>query len=242
MRPVNLLRACAGRVGEPMPHHGLMTRKYDDVDWHDGAAMEAGQPPEQGFVHIGFYLGWVLKRGLHDPAAIPAEHVAAVLDGSMTGSDLRDDVDGRLVADMLSDEGRAFTDQAYDWYLDAYGGRSSPNLSTASRTRRRTRHVPNGSSTRPTRSGVPAGRSNPSSKSLQAGSRCRRRVPTHRWRCGMSKPTRRRSHPTRTPSPARPVRRDRGALPNSSGSSSIGSVLRRGRCLPCPRASGARRT
>jgi hypothetical protein len=103
-----------------MPHHARMTRKYDDVDWHDGPAMEAGQPPEHGFVHIGFYLGWVLKRGLHDPAAIPADHVAAVIDGSMTGSDLRDDVDGRLAADMLSDEGRAFTDQAYDWYLDAY--------------------------------------------------------------------------------------------------------------------------
>jgi hypothetical protein len=117
---LNLLCPCPA-APNAMPHHALMTRKYDDAGHHDDPAVEAGQPPEQGFVHIGLYLGWVIKRGLHDPATFPEDHVAAVIDGSMTGSDLRDDVDGKLVGDMLSADGRAFTDQAYDWYLDAYG-------------------------------------------------------------------------------------------------------------------------
>ncbi|HUP55026.1 MAG TPA: hypothetical protein VM408_05930 [Methylomirabilota bacterium] len=97
-----------------------MARKYDDIGWHDGAAAEVGRPAENGFAHIGFYLGWIVKRGLHAPAAIPADHVAAVRDGSMTGADLADDVDGKLVDDVLSDDGRAFTDEAYEPYLDAY--------------------------------------------------------------------------------------------------------------------------
>ena len=99
---------------------GSMARKYDDVGWHDGPAMAAGQPREHGFVHIGFYLAWLIKRGLQDPAAFPPDHVAAVRDGSMTGPDLSDDVDGKLVDDVLSNEGRAFTQAAYDAYLDAY--------------------------------------------------------------------------------------------------------------------------
>ena len=93
---------------------------YDRLDWHADGAIEAGQPPENGFTHIGLYLAWLIRQDLHDRDFFPAAHVAAVKTGEMTGSDLADDIDGKLVADDLSDEGRAFSDARYAAYTAAF--------------------------------------------------------------------------------------------------------------------------
>jgi hypothetical protein len=98
----------------------LAHAKYDDVGWHESGAMEAGQPVELAFTHIGLYLAWLIHHDLHDPSTFPREHVAAVKAGTMTGSDLADDMDGKLVSDMLTAEGRAFSDYHYTTYLDDY--------------------------------------------------------------------------------------------------------------------------
>lgn len=93
---------------------------YDKLDWHTDAALEAGQPGENAFTHIGFYLAWLIDHDLHDLDRLPADHVAAVKGAEMTGSDLADDIDGKLISDVLSPEGRRFSDARYRAYLDEY--------------------------------------------------------------------------------------------------------------------------
>jgi len=93
---------------------------YDRLDRHYDSAIEAGQPPENAFTHIGLYLAWIIRHDLHDPATFPAAHVAAVKTGEMTGSDLSDDIDAKLVPAAMNAEGRAFSDARYAEYLVQY--------------------------------------------------------------------------------------------------------------------------
>jgi hypothetical protein len=93
---------------------------YDRIDWHLDSAVEAGQPEEQAFTHIGLYLAWLIRHDLHDPGMFPRDHIDALKSGDMTGSDLADDIDGKLVADVMSGEGRAFSDARYEAYLGEY--------------------------------------------------------------------------------------------------------------------------
>jgi hypothetical protein len=90
------------------------------MDWHLDSAIEAGQPPENAFTHIGLYLAWLIRHDLHDAAFFPTAHVAAVKAGEMTGSDLADDIDGKLVDVVLLPEGRAFSDARYAAYTAAF--------------------------------------------------------------------------------------------------------------------------
>jgi hypothetical protein len=94
---------------------------YDRLDWHLGSAIAAGQPPDNAFTHIGFYLAWVIRHDLHNPKVFPASHVAAVKSGEMTGSDLSDDIDTKLIPQDMNAEGRAFSDACYAAYLAEYG-------------------------------------------------------------------------------------------------------------------------
>lgn len=93
---------------------------YDKIGWHEDAAVEAGQPADNAFTHIGLYLAWLIRRDLHDPRLFRPEDVAAVKRGEMTGSDLADEIDGKLVADAMNREGRAFADARYERYLELY--------------------------------------------------------------------------------------------------------------------------
>jgi hypothetical protein len=94
---------------------------YDKLDWQFDSAVSAGQPPENAFTHIGFYLAWLIRHDLHNPNFLPAEHVEAVKRGEMTGSDLADDIDMQLVSDVMNREGRAFSDARYGAYATEYG-------------------------------------------------------------------------------------------------------------------------
>jgi hypothetical protein len=94
--------------------------KFDDAGYHEAAAIEAGQPVEHGFTHMGLALAWAIRRDLVDPELFAPEHIDLVRSGSWTGSDLRDEVDGKLVSDMFTDDGAAFLAARYDAYLGAY--------------------------------------------------------------------------------------------------------------------------
>jgi hypothetical protein len=102
---------------------------YDRLDWHLESAIEAGQPEEHAFTHIGLYLRWLIEHGLHDPAVIPPEHAAAVLAGEMTGSDLADVIDTKLGSFVMTPEGAAFSDACYDRYLATYEEAFAPEPS-----------------------------------------------------------------------------------------------------------------
>ena len=93
---------------------------YDELDWHYDTAIEAGQPEENAFTHIGLYLAWLIRHDLHDPELIPAHHSDALKRGEMTGSDLADDIDGKLVGAVMTAEGQAFSDAVYQRYLADY--------------------------------------------------------------------------------------------------------------------------
>ncbi|HET9084448.1 MAG TPA: hypothetical protein VFN41_08600 [Candidatus Limnocylindrales bacterium] len=94
---------------------------YDRMDWHLDSASEAGQPEENAFTHIGLYLAWLIRHDLHDPSIFPSDHIEAVKRGEMTGSDLADDIDGKLIGQDMTAEGRAFSDARYEAYLGEYG-------------------------------------------------------------------------------------------------------------------------
>lgn len=93
---------------------------YDELNWHYDTAIEAGQPEENAFTHIGLYLAWLIRHDLHDPDLIPKQHSDALKRGEMTGSDLADDIDGKLVGDVMTPEGQAFSDAVYQRYLADY--------------------------------------------------------------------------------------------------------------------------
>jgi hypothetical protein len=109
------------RVEPAVQPPDLSPVKYDDKEYHEEAAIEAGQPAEHGATHIGLFLSWLIRNDLHDPELFDDAHVAAIRQGEMAGSDLAGYVDGKLVSDMLTDEGNGFAAARYDAYLDAYG-------------------------------------------------------------------------------------------------------------------------
>jgi hypothetical protein len=84
---------------------------YDKLNWHEG---------EHGFTHIGFFLAWLIRRDLHDPAWFSEDHVELVKRGEMTGSDLSDSIDTKLVSHVMSSEGKAFSDARYGAYVEEY--------------------------------------------------------------------------------------------------------------------------
>ena len=93
---------------------------FDGLDWHLAAAAERGHPAAHAFAHIGLYLAWVIRNDLHNPDAIPADGVAAVLSGEPAGPAIRTAVHGRLRSDVLSPEGSEFTAWYYPRYLDDF--------------------------------------------------------------------------------------------------------------------------
>jgi hypothetical protein len=105
-------------VGGPPMDAG--PQKFDDVGWHDGPAAEAGQPREHAFTHVGIFLAWLIRNDLHDPMWFPRDHIRAVKAGSMTGSDIADDIDWKLISDEMTAEGAAFTAARYDRYMTDY--------------------------------------------------------------------------------------------------------------------------
>ncbi len=94
--------------------------KYDDVDWHLDGAVEAGQPEENAFAHIGLYLSWLVQRDQVETWWLTAEDLRAAKAGEITGSDLADTTDGKLMSDFIAEDGRAFTDWYYERYLDDF--------------------------------------------------------------------------------------------------------------------------
>lgn len=97
------------------------TRQYDKLDWHLDGAASAGEPPENAFTHIGFYLAWLIRHDLHNPDVLQREHVDAVKSGEMSGSDLADDIDTKLTSHVMNSRGRAFSDARFEAYANQYG-------------------------------------------------------------------------------------------------------------------------
>lgn len=94
--------------------------KYDDVDWHVDGALEASQPEENAAAHIGLYLAWLIRRHMHSAEFLPDEWVEAVKNGAMYGTAALSGADNKLMSDLMTAEGAAFTDWYYPNYLDDF--------------------------------------------------------------------------------------------------------------------------
>jgi hypothetical protein len=73
-------------------------------------------PIYQGYVHIGFYLGWAVERGFAGSLLIEdfAQELEQLRTGKITGPRLLEITDGVLDDQMLSDAGNRFTADYYE--------------------------------------------------------------------------------------------------------------------------------
>jgi hypothetical protein len=96
--------------------------EYDLWRWHTEGTFPKDQPPEQGYVHIGMFLVWLIDMGMLDPEWAKGSAVSSAIESirERKGSAcaLRDLTDGRLASDMLGAEGQAFTGA---YYAPEYG-------------------------------------------------------------------------------------------------------------------------
>ncbi len=96
--------------------------EFDRWNWHTEGKFPTDRMPEQGYVHIGIYLVWLIRQDMLDPGWVASSGVsraiAAINDGSECVTALRDMTDGALTSEMLSADGLAFT-SAY--YAPEYG-------------------------------------------------------------------------------------------------------------------------
>ena len=117
--------------------------KYDDADWHEGAALEAGQPAEHAFAHIGLYLGWLIRHDLVNTDMFAEQDLADIKVGTMTGADLHGGVDGKLFSELMTQEGAAFSDWYYRRYVEDYDAAfDGPDYSIADEAASRARIDP----------------------------------------------------------------------------------------------------
>ena len=96
--------------------------EYDAWSWHTQGRFPANQPAEQGYVHMGIFIAWLVFHDMLDAGWVAGsgvkDAVTAIHDrrGSVTA--LRDVTDGRLASDMLTEEGAGFTGA---YYAPEYG-------------------------------------------------------------------------------------------------------------------------
>ena len=89
----------------------------DRADWHYGGDYPAGLPPENGGTHIGIYLAWIIDRELDSPdlKEVVGPLYQQVRDRLITGRQLLfSGLDEKFFADLLSEEGLAFTSAYYE--------------------------------------------------------------------------------------------------------------------------------
>ena len=107
---------------EPTPAEAPALAEYDDWRWHVEGRFPKDAPPEQGYIHIGVFVTWLIGRGFLDPAWVAwakAERtISAMTERRAMPGSLRDVTEGRLVSEMLTPEGRAFTGA---YYAPEYG-------------------------------------------------------------------------------------------------------------------------
>ena len=114
---VDARRCIVEPVGGPAPD--ASPTKYDDAGWHADEAVEAGEAPEQGFVHIGLLLTWLGRRNLLS-RELPRRIRVMLETGPLDVGRLVSATDGKLLSIFLTSDGEAFCDARYDTYLRAF--------------------------------------------------------------------------------------------------------------------------
>lgn len=91
--------------------------KLDDVSWHlGGGEFPADIPEENSATHIGLFVAWAINKGLW--RALPgidwSTHAEMVRNRTITGRNfVLTQCDGKLLSEMLNDEGASFAQTYY---------------------------------------------------------------------------------------------------------------------------------
>jgi hypothetical protein len=115
-----------GRAPRVEPRSGpsdWQPSKFDDASWHVDAAFAAGDPgsaAERAFSHIGIYLAWLIRKGLANPEIVPRRVARDLEAGTVQPASLAQMFDQKLVSDLMSEEGIAFTEARYEAYVQRY--------------------------------------------------------------------------------------------------------------------------
>jgi len=96
---------------------------YDKAKWHFEGDYPKELPPSHAYIHIGFFLGWAIERGL--AGSLVTEDFASereqLLARKITAPRFLEITDGVLDDQMLSEEGNRFAAECYnDDYLAIY--------------------------------------------------------------------------------------------------------------------------
>jgi hypothetical protein len=96
--------------------------EYDRWSWHTEGTFPKDQPPEQGYVHIGMFVAWLVCNDMLDPGWAAGSGLETAVDSlrnrELSPCSLRDQTEGRLTGEMLTAEGAAF---ASAYYAPEYG-------------------------------------------------------------------------------------------------------------------------
>lgn len=100
---------------------------YDKAKYHYDGDFPADLEIEQGFVHTGMFLGWIIDHGLYSDwfGKELSRYITDFKARKMTGAKVFQECDGVLMSDMLSEEGNEFAQNYFDFkrgmYLRDYG-------------------------------------------------------------------------------------------------------------------------
>jgi len=110
-----------------------MTMAYDKAEWHYEGDFPDGLDEDQGFVHTGMYLGWIIDNNLYSKEfkEVSSSEITKFKQSRLSGTEIYMNWDGVLESDMLSKEGNAFTKDYYKsgTYFEDYAS-LFPNVSS----------------------------------------------------------------------------------------------------------------
>jgi len=95
---------------------------YDKAKYHYDGDFPDDLEIEQGFVHTGMFLGWIIDQDLYSDwfATELGGYVVAFKARDMTGAKVFEACDGVLMDDMLTAEGNDFAQYYFDFERGKY--------------------------------------------------------------------------------------------------------------------------
>lgn len=91
--------------------------KYDDASWHYGSNYPGDLPEQNAFTHIGMFLAWALLNGLGGELHLHElkDELESLQACRITpGVYFRQNCDGKLTDEDLSDKGNRFAEMYYE--------------------------------------------------------------------------------------------------------------------------------
>ena len=95
---------------------------FDKAKWHYEGKFPKDLDEEQGFVHTGMFLGWIIETGLYSEDFVDdfKSEVRKFKARKLTGTGVYAAADGVFDAEMLNREGVAFAKAYFDFDTGKY--------------------------------------------------------------------------------------------------------------------------